>query len=319
MFCVVPKDLARKLHGSLEKHFRDDSEVTVIADRRGAERRRSGDRRAATIAEWAAGPPPPGERRRVLNEAGRRVCDRRAVMVAALEPKPLPRAARRYAEAMQFASRLEPPERQVHDAEIARIAIQAQAGDREAFRELYLRYFDPVYAYLRLALQSVHDIEDGLQAVFTKLLDRLPDHRIDLTPVSVWLGAILYGHAPDRDDPVARVFEEPASAGAAAEALDLLEWLTDDDLRMLMERLPAVEREIMGLCYILDLTAREIGTITGLTADDVERAHSRSIRFMGRCLTSLQRRPGYTGRHPITAAPRPEIVMRRRRLALARG
>jgi RNA polymerase sigma-70 factor (ECF subfamily) len=270
------------------------------------------------VAVWLTDPTDPAERRRVRHAAGRRVDDRRAVMVASLEERSLPRAARRHARALSFAVRIEPPQRRVDDVDSARLAIRAQAGDPQAFEALYMRYFDPVYSYLRVALQSVHDVEDGLQAVFARMLGDLPGQRVDSMPFSVWVGSLLYGHAPDRDDPVARSLEESAGP-AATEALELLEWLTDDDLRMLIERLPALEREVMGLCYILDLSAREIGSITGLPFEEVERVHARSIRFMGRCLASLGRRPGYSGRHPITAAPRPEIVMRRRRLALAGG
>lgn len=317
MYCVVPGRLERKLHGTLDRHFNEDPAVTVVVERRAGERRREGDRRATPLAAWAADASEPTERRRIRNSDGRRVDDRRAAMVPSLEQRELPRVARKHEDALQFAVRIEPTERRLHDAESARLAIRAQMGDREAFRALYLRYFDSVYAYLRLALQSVHEVEDGLQAVFARLLGGLPNHCIDSMPVSVWLGMLLYGHAPDRDEPMSRALEETVATRTPRESLDLLEWLTDDDLRILMERLPALEREVMGLCYVLDLSAREIASIAGLTVDDVERAHTRSLRFMAHCVESLARRPGYSGRHPITAPPRPEIVMRRRRLALA--
>lgn len=319
MYCVVPRQLARKLQGTLERHFREDETVTVIVEQRAVERRREGDRRHTPLAVWAIDLEEPTERRRIRNADGRRVDDRRAGMVPSLDVKPLPRAARRYEDLLRFAVRIEAPDRRLEDAVSARLAIRAQNGDREAFHALYRRYFDAVYSYLRLALQSVHDVEDGLQAVFAQTLGGLGNHCIDSMPFTVWLGSLLYGHAPDRSDPVGRAIDETGPTASATEALELLQWLTDDDLRMLMERLPALEREIMGLCYILDLTAREIGAISGLSVEEVERAHARSIRFMGRCLASLGRRPGYSGRHPITAAPRPEIVMRRRRLALTGG
>ena len=317
IYCLVPRELGRRLHSSLERHFRDDPSIVVLTDQRNSERRRDGDRREAPLAVWAIDSTDPGERRRVRHAAGRRVDERRAVMVASPEDRELPRMARRHAAALSFAVPIEPPQRAVDDADSARLAIRAQSGDPKAFEAIYMRYFDPVYAYLRMALQSVHDVEEGLQAVFTRALGELPEHRVDSMAFSVWIGSLLYGHAPDKTDTVVRI--EDQGGPAATDALELLDWLTDDDLRMLMERLPALSREVMGLCYILDLSAREIGTITGLPTDEIERLHDRSIRFMGRCVASLGKRPGYSGRHPITAPPRPEIVMRRRRLALAGG
>ncbi|MFL5894904.1 MAG: RNA polymerase sigma factor [Thermoleophilaceae bacterium] len=263
--------------------------------------------------------PAPGDRRMIHNAGGRRVAGRRAPMVAALDPPELPRPARRDGAHVHFAIRIERAPRVLEDVAAARLLIRTQAGDRDAFRALYLEHFDPVYAYLRLALQSLQDVEDGLQSVFGRVLAALPDHKVDSMPFRVWLATLLYGHAPDRDEPVTRLIETPPSASSSLHALDVLEWLNDADLRMLMERLPALEREVMSLCYVLDLTAREIARVSGLSVADVEAIHSRSIRFMERCVLSLGRRPGYSGRHPIKAAPRPEIVMRRRKLALSGG
>src|SRR5258706_6053328 len=36
MYCVVPQKLARKLHGTLDRHFREDDTVTVIVEQRDA-------------------------------------------------------------------------------------------------------------------------------------------------------------------------------------------------------------------------------------------------------------------------------------------
>src|SRR5437773_12440124 len=95
-YCVVPQRLARKLHGTLERHFRDHDSVTVIVDRRGAERRGQGDRRTTPLAVWAVDTTDPTERRRIRNAGARRVDERRPAMRAPSDPKPLPRAARRH-------------------------------------------------------------------------------------------------------------------------------------------------------------------------------------------------------------------------------
>jgi hypothetical protein len=42
IYCVVPQELADELYDKLEAYYRDDPNVTVIIDRRKAERRTSG-------------------------------------------------------------------------------------------------------------------------------------------------------------------------------------------------------------------------------------------------------------------------------------
>jgi len=319
VYCVVPGDLRKRLHAAFERHFQDDPGVTVVVERRTGDRRRRGERRLARVDAALTELATTEDRRRIRNTYGRRVDQRRAPHVAALEHPALPRAARRHANRIQFAVRIDWPERRRADAEAGRLITSHQSGDAEAFRQLYVTYFDEVYAYLRLALQTVHNVEGGLQAVFSRALVALQQFDVSREPFRVVLARLLYGHAPDGDDSVARAIDDGIAATSPEDAIRLLEWLTDEDLRLLMERLPPLEREVMALCYVLDLTATEIAAVAGIDVDEVERVHARSIRFMDRCLASLSQRPGYTGRHPIVAAPRPEIVMRRRRLALVRN
>ena len=319
VYCVVPSDLRKRLPVVVERHFRDNPSVTVVADRRVADRRRRGERRTARVDAALASLATTDDRRRIRNAYGRRVDQRRAPILAALDPPSLPRTLRKHADRIQFSVRIELPERRLEDADAGRLITRMQAGDPDAFRELYLAHFDAVYAYLRVALQTVHNVEDGLQSVFGRALALLPEYEVHREPFRVVLGRLLFGHAPDGDEAATRAIDDGIAGPSAEDAIRLLEWLTDDDLRLLMERLPPLEREVMALCYVLDLTATEIAAISGLDVEEVERVHSRSIRFMDRCLASLSERPGYSGRHPMAAPPRPEIVMRRRRLALVRG
>jgi hypothetical protein len=43
IYCVVPEELADELYEKLRAHYADDPNVTVIVDRRKAERRQPGD------------------------------------------------------------------------------------------------------------------------------------------------------------------------------------------------------------------------------------------------------------------------------------
>jgi hypothetical protein len=44
IYCVVPKEMADELYPKLVKHYQDDDNVTVIVDRRDADRRARGSR-----------------------------------------------------------------------------------------------------------------------------------------------------------------------------------------------------------------------------------------------------------------------------------
>jgi hypothetical protein len=88
LYCVVPEDLAEKLHRPLREHFGDDPGVEVVVENRRANRREVEDRRSG-----AGQPPKAGERRRIRSRSGRRVEERRATQVP-LDPADAPELER---------------------------------------------------------------------------------------------------------------------------------------------------------------------------------------------------------------------------------
>src|SRR5438067_3371234 len=129
-YCVVPADLAATAHDPLRRHFRNDPAIDVIVEQRASERRSGGERRATAGALVAT------ERRRIRGRYGRRVGERRALLVP-VDALDLPRGLRRYAERLQFVERLEPSGLEAEDRDTARLVMRIQAGDRDAFPDLY--------------------------------------------------------------------------------------------------------------------------------------------------------------------------------------
>jgi hypothetical protein len=91
-YCIVPQDLAPKLYDSLRKHYENDPNIEVIIERRVAERRSGEERRKRDVG------PPEGmeDRRRIRNEDGRRIGERRAQLIPVEPPADVPRKARKY-------------------------------------------------------------------------------------------------------------------------------------------------------------------------------------------------------------------------------
>lgn len=65
-----------------------------------------------------------------------------------------------------------------------RSPARIQAGDRELFGTLYMRYLDRVYGYLLVVLNNRDEAEDATQQVFTKALEALPRPAAHLPPAA---------------------------------------------------------------------------------------------------------------------------------------
>jgi RNA polymerase sigma-70 factor (ECF subfamily) len=318
-YCVVPRALAPRLHAALRTHFASDPDVEVIVERRGPDRRAPGDRRTASEQMGA------GDRRRVYALEGRRVADRRGRTVL-VPGAPLPRRARPYADRLQFVERLQPSRREAEDLDTARLVARIQAGDRDAYALLYLRYFDRVYGYLRVMLRDAHDAEDAAQDVFAKVFEALPGYQRRSQPFRAWLFvvvrnlAISYLRRGQKTAAVApdELDRQLETAGGESD-VSAIDWITDRELLMFVERLPLAQRQVLLLRFMLGMDSSEIAAILGRSSADVRVLQGRALGFLRQRLVSL-------GREPRRAIPparirrslRPAHVLRSRRFALLR-
>jgi RNA polymerase sigma-70 factor (ECF subfamily) len=317
VYCVVPRGLAPQLYDHLRKYWHEDPAIRVVVERRREERRR--DARRAT--EPAA--PEVLERRQIRSSDGRRLGERRALAVPVPVPT-LPRRARRFADALQFLERVEPSERAAEDIETNRLILRFQAGDAYALELLYMRYFERVYGYARLLLRSFHEAEDAAQQVFANVLEALPRYEIRADqPFRFWLFRITRNTSLkvlektgrlqlEETDDLERRMEAPAPR---TEELSV-DWLSDADLAILVERLPMAQRQTVVLRYALELSTEEIAKVLDRTPRAVRLLQHRALRTLEERLTAV-REPRGTRREMMRVRVKPLPVLGWRRFALA--
>jgi RNA polymerase sigma-70 factor (ECF subfamily) len=183
------------------------------------------------------------------------------------------------------------------DEETARLVPLAQSGDSAALAEIYMRHFDNVYAYLRVALNDAQEAEDATQQVFTKVLESLDSYEQRGQPFRAWLFRIARNQAIDHLRKHGRVeVEEPARielrrAPDSGADLRALQWTSDGEILMLVERLPAGQRQVIVLRYVLEFSTSEIAEILERSQEAVRQLHSRALRFLEQRLTALGREP----------------------------
>jgi RNA polymerase sigma-70 factor (ECF subfamily) len=327
-YCVVPRDLASKLHDCLRRHFAADPSIEIVVEHRASERRMRAERRA--VESPGA---PAADRRRVRGALGRRVDDRRATALPVDAPALLPRKARPFVDRLAFCERLEPSTQELEDVDTARLVVRFQSGDDDVFADLYKRYFNRVYAYMRVALRDHDEAEDGTQHVFANVFEALPAYERRAQPFRAWLFRIVrnttisqlrkHGHV-ELTDPadLGRLREDGLDGGRARDTepgLSALDWITDRDLVVFVERLPVTQRQVLILRFMLDLSSDEIAGILDLTPANVRMLQSRAIRFLEERLRSVGRTPRVAERHRRSRrCERQAIVLRGRRYALIR-
>lgn len=281
IYCIVPGELARKLHKPLREFFRTDPRVEVVVERRKAERRRWGDRRRLSVVQ-----PSNRERRHVRAERGRRVEDRRATAASAAPPE-LPAAALPYRNWITFLERLEPSTLEREDADTARLIARLQAGDDSVFDLLYERYFNRVYSYLAVTLGDTDDIEDISQEVFTRILEAIPRYERRAAPFRAWLFRIVRNTAITRLRERHRLtLESPEDIGRRQDDIDDVlqdvseRWIEDRSVVAVVAELPVVQRQVIVLRYMVGMSPSEIAVVLERSPAAVRQLQHRAMLFL---------------------------------------
>jgi RNA polymerase sigma-70 factor (ECF subfamily) len=320
-YCVVPRSLGEELFDLLRRYYQDDPSVRVVVERRCSERRREARRSFPSTSATTA---PGGERRKVRSVAGRRLAERRALALPVPGPM-LPRRARRYIDQLVFLERVEPNERATEDTETNRLILAFQAGDQRALELIYMCYFERIYGYCRLLLRSYHDAEDVAQQVFANAMEALPRYEVRPNqPFRFWLFRIARNTALKalarsgkiKLEGTAEIERRIESLGSQSSMSFDIDWLSDSELAILVERLPIAQRHTLVLRYALGLTTEEIAEMLERSPTAIRLLQHRALRSLEDRLTAI-RAPRAGKRSPMRVRMKPLPVLGWRRFALS--
>lgn len=316
VYCVVPSEMAARARRSIERGMRGRPDIALVRERRSGERRELADRRESyeLRAAWA-------DRRRIRYASGRRVAERREALVPVAAPAGLPRAVRAHAAHLSFMDALEVPADFRENVDTVRAIIRLQAGECD-FGELYGRWFDTIYTYLSVTLDRGADVESHVASVLAEALRQLPHVAPGPSKLRPWLFAIAcsaaLAHPPRELERKSASGNGPGSgehvAGNESEAR--LDWLSDDELVLLIERRPRPERHLLVLRYFAGLGFAEIGEVMSITAADAAALHQAAVDSLDATLAAATRSPRVENRHPMGRLTQQTPVLHRRRRAL---
>lgn len=163
---------------------------------------------------------------------------------------------------------------------------RAQMGDRVAFAELYLEFFDPIYRHLYRALGNSHDAQDAAQDVFEKALAAISRFTDRGAPLRAWLFQIARNQAIDHvrkrgrsrvTDPERLTEQQDA---LAARSTEVVTHIGDTGLSALIADLPRTQQRVLALRYVSDMSPADIGEAMGVSADSVRHMQQRALRTL---------------------------------------
>lgn len=317
-YCRIPEGIGARARRALER-YAEETGVALIAERRDADRRACEERRVRQrLGRFRM-----VDRRAIRNGGGRRVAERRAATVQVTPPQPLPRRLRGLADDIRFFAPLEISRQHVEDVATARLLVRIQGGESELFEALYAQWFDRVYTFARAALDRSMLAELATQEVFAEVYEALPRHEVDSGRFRAWIAGIMarrvQGHLIALHGPEAVAAAEIARAGAEV-SHEVPSWLKDGDIQVLVSRLPAPQRDVLMLRYLIGLSQIEVAEVVERSADAVFDLHSSALAVLAERQRAIGEPSAASSvRFAMARRRRSARVLQSRRLALVPG
>lgn len=183
---------------------------------------------------------------------------------------------------------------------LASIIALAQRNDPDAYEQLYHRFVDQLFRYLRARANSSAQAEEMLSEVWLRVVQSLPRFRIPSygadQAFTSWLYRIAHNISVDMarkaNEHMYEISETIESPEPPAE--DHL--LAQDDRRMLadaLRTLTADQREVIQLRFHESRTIAEIAALTGRTETAIKGLQHRALAALARLLRPQQPREGF--------------------------
>ncbi|MFI9840846.1 RNA polymerase sigma factor [Nonomuraea sp. NPDC051941] len=156
------------------------------------------------------------------------------------------------------------------------LVVRAQLGERAALAELVERWQVPVWTYVRRMLDAER-ADDVSQEVWLAVIRGLPRLR-EPARFAPWLFTIARRSVTDR---LRSQYAREELAGRAVVAEDPVEAVVDRaELVSALSELPVLEREILVLFYLEDLSVEDCAQICRIPAGTVKSRLNRARRLL---------------------------------------
>ena len=169
-----------------------------------------------------------------------------------------------------------------------------RTGDREAFDEIYQRYFKRVYAFLDKRLRNRADTEETTQEVFINIFSSIDGYRGD-APLAAWIFGLtrrtLAARFRKKRHPTVPLFQEDedvafssltASSAPEATPLENYEMVERANLldNVLKQEITAEQRRLFEMHHLENMPIAEIAAATSKSEDSIKSTLYRTRKLL---------------------------------------
>lgn len=169
------------------------------------------------------------------------------------------------------------------------LVLQAQAGNAEAFGQLYDAYMERIYRFIYFRVEDQQTAEDLTSQVFLRAWNNLDRFRLGKTPYLAWLYTIAHNAVIDHyrtRKPTAALDDVRLSQPDHAEAVENnIDFEVEmQSIKVAMQTLTDDQQQVLTLKFIEGMTNDQIARHLGKREGAVRALQMRGLRALARQL-----------------------------------
>jgi RNA polymerase sigma-70 factor, ECF subfamily len=190
------------------------------------------------------------------------------------------------------ASTLPDPPAEAPDATVADLVARAQAGDADAFGQLYDRYLELVYRYIYYRVGGVALAEDLASETFLRALRRIDSFSWQGRDFAAWLVTIARNLIADHyksgryrlEITTEDILDAAPPQTADGPENQVLDALTNQTLLEAVRQLNPEQQECIVLRFLQGLSVSETALVMGKNDGAIKALQYRAVRALARLL-----------------------------------
>lgn len=174
----------------------------------------------------------------------------------------------------------------LNDNELKELFIEIRYGNDIGFEKLYKRYRKLVYAIVFSILKNKQDSEDIVQVVFTKIYS-IDKNKLPVKNEASWLYSVAKNETLNflkkRKEYISLddIYEIPDNNNELTKLID------QDNYNRLISKLDSIEKEIVSLKILANLSFEEIGKLLNKPTGTIKWKYYKSINTLKLLLSNL--------------------------------
>ncbi|MDX2141161.1 MAG: sigma-70 family RNA polymerase sigma factor [Chloroflexota bacterium] len=174
------------------------------------------------------------------------------------------------------------------------LLMRARFGDDAAVRDIYQLYYDSVYRYIRLRIDTPAEAEDLSSEVFVRLVSALRSAKAPRQSLRGWLFQVARNLIADHYGRAKRLAtttleEWIADPDADSLEMDFIHTLNARQARQCLSQLTGDQQEVLILRFGQGMSLQETAIIMGKSTNTVKQLQLRALQALRRNLNALQK------------------------------